>query len=396
MTTWEIIRAQDRARIEAAKQRQGTDPEALPPPREGYEWVLTDNGGAYQRPIDTSPGPIAGGGGREATPEEMAARERKPDADEDNSRRDAMRAQAREEFRSILSGMGFTTDMGFTQAEINQLFSSVEGWINDGWADGYDGGDKLLMLFRTRDETKGIYQKRFPGMQALASRGQAISEGEYIRLEGTYREVLRSYGLPTQYYDSFDDYGRFIAGNVSAQEVEGRVIAARAAMNPLVAAELREYYGIGEDKALAFMLGLTDEKGLMLDAQAEARNQQTIRDIGRNIQIGGYAEGAGFGMTRTQSELLAGTAMGQLLDPFDQRTAAQLEGTFSRARRIANREGTLAAIDREAYTEMDTLEAAFGNDQKQLASERRAKRERARFSGSSGTAASSLSVERNF
>jgi hypothetical protein len=45
---------------------------------------------------------------------------------------------------------------------------------------------------------------------------------------------------------------------------------------------------------------------------------------------------------------------------------------------------------------MDTLEAAFGDEQKRLASERRAKRERARFAGSAGTAAGSLGVERNF
>lgn len=314
---------------------------------------------------------------------------------EDTSARDAQRRQAKEMFRSVLQGMGFSTDFGFTQAEINQLYASVEGWISDGWADGYDGGEKMLMLFRTSDATKNIYQKRFPGMQALASRGQAISEGEYIELERSYRNVLSASNLPPQFYDSFDDYGRFIAGGVSANEVEGRVVAARSAMNPLIARELEDYYGIGQDKAMAFLLGLTDEKGLLLDAQKEARNQQTIRDISRNIQIGGLAEGAGFRMGLSESAALSGTSLGQAIDPFDQRTAAQLEGTFAQARRTANRETTLAAIDQENYAEQDTLLASFGDDQKRLASERRARRERARFSGSSGAAASSLGVERN-
>jgi hypothetical protein len=315
--------------------------------------------------------------------------------EEDTSARDAQRRQAKEMFRSVLEGMGFTTAFGFTQAEINQLYTSVDGWISDGWADGYDGGEKMLMLFRTSDTTKNIYQKRFPGMQALSARGQAISEGEYIELERSYRNVLSASNLPKQYYDSFDDYGRFIAGGVSAAEVEGRIVAARSAMNPLIARELQDYYGIGEDKALAFLLGVTDEKGLMLDAQKEARNQQTIRDISRNIQIGGLAEGAGFRMGLSESSALAGTSLGQTIDPFDQRTAAQLEGTFAQARRTANRENVLAGIDQEAYTEQDTLLASFGDDQKRLASERRARRERARFSGSSGAAASSLGVERN-
>jgi len=314
---------------------------------------------------------------------------------EDTSARDAQRRQAKDMFRSVLEGMGFTKDFGGTQEEINQLYSSVEGWISDGWADGYDGGEKMLMLFRTSDTTKNIYQKRFPGMQALSSRGQAISEGEYIELERSYRNVLSASNLPPQFYDSFDDYGRFIAGGVSANEVEGRIVAARSAMNPLIARELQDYYGIGEDKAMAFLLGVTDEKGLMLDAQKEARNQQTIRDISRNIQIGGLAEGAGFRMGLTESAALSGTSLGQTIDPFDQRTASQLEGTFAQARRTANRETVLAGIDQEDYTEQDTLLASFGDDKKRLASERRARRERARFSGSSGVAGASLGVERN-
>jgi len=101
-------------------------------------------------------------------------------------------------------------------------------------------------------------------------------------------------------------------------------------------------------------------------------------------------------MTREQTERLAGTSIGQTIDPFQMGTLAQLEGEFNRARRVADRETTLAAIDREAFDQRDALAAAFGDEQARLASERRAKRERARFAGSSGTAASSLGVERNF
>lgn len=315
--------------------------------------------------------------------------------EEDNSARDAQRNMARDEFRSILEGMGFTMDFGFTQQEINQLFASIDSWISDGWADGYDGGDKLLMKFRTSKETKDIYAKRFTGMAALAARGQAISEGEYIQLESGYRAVLRNSGIDKKFYDSFDDYGRFIAGSVSAAEVQDRVTAAKSTANPRIMAELREYYNIDEGTAYAFLLGLTDEKGVMLDVAAQARDQQTIRDISRNIQIGGYAESAGFGMTRDQSAALAGTAIGQTVDPFDPRTAAQLQGTFADSRRIADRERVLSGIDQEDYTEQDTLLAAFGDDAKKLASERRGKRERARFSGSSGASAASLGIERN-
>jgi hypothetical protein len=140
------------------------------------------------------------------------------------------------------------------------------------------------------------------------------------------------------------------------------------------------------------MLGLTDEKGLQL---ASARNQETIRTQGRAAQIGAAAERAGFSMDRTYAERLGGTSVGQTIDPFQMGTLAQLEGTFDQARKVANRETTLAGIDNEAFDQRDALAAAFGDQQAQLASERRARRERARFAGSSGAASGSLAVERN-
>jgi hypothetical protein len=327
---------------------------------------------------------------------DRAAREAEEQRKRDEAAaRQQQRGRARDQFKSVLGGLGFTTAFGFTQAEIDTLYSSIDGWLADGWADGYEGGDNLLMLFRTSDQTKQIYNKRFPGMQALASRGQAISEGEYTRLETSYREVMRGSGIDAKFYDSFDDYGRFIAGNVSAAEVRDRINAAKSTANPAILGELREYYGIDEGTAYAFLLGLTDERGIALDAAAQARDQQTIRDISRNIQIGGMAEAAGFSMNQAQSAALAGTSVGQTIDPFDVRTRAQLEGTFNQARRIADRETTLAGIDRETFDQRDALAAAFGDEQARLASERRGKRERARFSGSAGAASGSLAVERN-
>jgi hypothetical protein len=348
-------------------------------PQEGFRWV-----GSYVRNAD---------GSFSSTCQLVRIDEEEEDVPEDTSARDAQRRFAREEFRSVLEGLGFTTAFGFTQQEINQLFSSIDSWLSDGWADGMDGGDRLLMKFRTSDETKAIYAKRFGGMAELASRGQAISEAEYVELERSYRNVMSNYGLPPTYYDSFNDYARLIGAGLSPNEVEQRVVAAKQSMNPLVAAELREYYNVTEGDLTAFMLGLTDEQGLSL---AAARNQEEIRQRGRLSQIGAAAERAGFSMTRQQTERLAGTSVGQTIDPFQMGTLAQLEGEFNRARRVADRETTLAAIDREAFDQRDALAAAFGDEQARLASERRAKRERARFAGSAGTAAGSLGVERNF
>ena len=204
---------------------------------------------------------------------------------------------------------------------------------------------------------------------------------------------MQNYGIKDTYYNSYDDFARLIGAGLSPKEVEERVVAAKQAMNPLVAAELKQYYNIEDGDLTAYMLGLTDAKGLQL---ASARNQNELRTESRAAQIGAAAERAGFSMDKTYAERLGGTSVGQTVDPFQMGTLATLEGTFDQARRAANRETTLAAIDTEAYDQRDALAAAFGDEQKKLASERRARRERARFSGSSGVSGASLGQERNF
>lgn len=305
------------------------------------------------------------------------------------------RSTAKVLIRRMMEQLGFSESMGFSSTDINTMLTKLDEWITSGIADNDPSGQNLLLMFRSDDSTRSIYEKRFPGMKAMAARGQSMSESEYINMEREYRNTLASFDLPPEYYDSFDDYGRFFAGGVSVAEVGQRAMAAKAAINPTVLAELQEYYGIGEGTATAYLLGLTDEKGVMLASDAAARNQRQISDINRNIQIGGMAEASGFRMGLNQASTLAGTVLGQGMDPFDPRTQSMLKGTFDNARRIADRETVLAGIDREAYSEQDTLAAAFGDQQKALASERRAKRERDRFAGSAGASSASIGVQRN-
>ena len=293
----------------------------------------------------------------------------------------ASRANARDYLR------GLFTQFGFDAADTNTLMGTVEGWIQQGLADA--GTEPILMKFRDTD----IYKRRFAGMAELIKRGQAISEAEYIQLESSYRNVMQNYGLPTTFYDTPSDYARLIGAGLSVREVEERVIAAKQSLNPLVSQELQEYYGVSQGTAMAYLLGLTNAEGVALES---ARTQEQIRREGRAAQIGAAAERAGFTMDRTYAERLGGTSVGQTIDPFQMGTLAQLEGTFGQARRVANRETTLAGIDAETYDQRDALAAAFGDEQARLASERRARRERARFSGSAGAAQTALGVERNF
>lgn len=271
---------------------------------------------------------------------------------------------------------------GFQESDIPQLSALLDQWIMvEGLADVMDGSEIIMNRFRQTD----IYARRFTGMKALRERGQAISEAEYIGLERGYRAVLSSYGLPSSFYDSPEDYGQFIANQVSVNEVQDRVDAATRMLdstNPSVLNELGQYYGVDRGGALAYLL----------DAN---KAQKVIKEQVRAAQLGGAAEQYGFKMDRAFSESLGDTSIGQTLDPFNSTTQAQLDATFAAARRTANRDSTLASIDNQAFSEQETLRAEFGDDKAKLASEQRAKRERARFSGTSGVGGSSLSVSRN-
>jgi hypothetical protein len=376
--------------------------EELGPAPEGQEWVLTPGGGAALRPIP----PKETGGDGTTEPTEPAGRpgaawiwngstwtrpnkpsDGKPYLWDDNLgwQEDSALMASRTNASSYLRDL--FKQFGFADADITNLMTTIDGWIQQGLADS--GTEPVLMKFRDTD----IYKRRFAGMAELIARGQAISEAEYIQLETSYRNVMSNYGIDPTYYDNYDDYARLIGAGLSPREVEERVVAAKQSMNPLVAAELREYFDVTEGDLTAYMLGLTDGKGLQL---ASARNQQEIRQGARLAQIGAAAERAGFSMDKAASERLAGTSIGQTLDPFQMETMSRLEGTFDQARRVADRETTLAGIDNETFDQRDALAAAFGDRQAQMASERRGKRERARFAGSGGASAGSLAVERNF
>lgn len=287
--------------------------------------------------------------------------------------------------RKLFDQLGFNTNFGFTKQELDGFFTKIDSWITSGYADGDPSGTNLMLLIKSDKATRPVYDKRFPGMTALQQRGQAISEQEYVRLEAQYRDVLSSYGLPKTMFDSPADYGKFIGGGVSVNEVTDRVIAAKQMLdssNPSVLRALQSYYGVGKDTALAYLL----------DAD---KAQDVIRQQVRQAQIGGMANQYGFNVDAQEAAQYAGSATGQAFDPFDTRTSGKLGDVFQSAAEIARRESVLAGIDREAYSSDDALGAVFGDQKKALASRKRAERERARFAGSSAATNTSLGVERN-
>ena len=133
--------------------------------------------------------------------------------------------------------------------------SSLTDWI---WGEITKGDitstPALVQLIRKRPE----YAARFPGMaQRISSGFNAISEQAYIDLEQSYRQTLRSAGLPTGFYDDPTDFGALIGGDVSVAEVAQRIkngYQAVAQSNPQVINEMKRLYGIDESGLAAYFL----------------------------------------------------------------------------------------------------------------------------------------------
>jgi hypothetical protein len=162
------------------------------------------------------------------------------------------------------------------------------------------GADEASLTLALR-QTKA-YQARFAANADRIKNGlRALSEAEYVTLEDQYQNVMRNYGLPATYYTK-DATGKqagfekFIAGDVSASELEDRIsIAQKRVIDaaPQVKEALKQFYpDIKDGDILAYTLDPT---------QGLANIQKKVLAA----EIGGAAMGAKLGTTVGRAEELA-------------------------------------------------------------------------------------------
>ena len=122
------------------------------------------------------------------------------------------------------------------------------------WAWGLrNEGMPLEQLFGIELRKRPEYKARFPALDALAQKGRAVSEAEYIGIERGYAEVLQQGGVPSGFYDEPSDFQAWLEGEVSPAELGERVLNqwVRVANT---APEIRDYFedefGVDGDSAL--------------------------------------------------------------------------------------------------------------------------------------------------
>ena len=175
----------------------------------------------------------------------------------------------------------------FQRYGLGSLVEPLKGMIQQ----GATGGTLTLALQNT-----DAYKQRFAANQDRIKAGlSALSPAQYIALEDQYQNVMRNYGLPSSYWskDSIGTqagFNQLIGGDVSAAELENRLIEAQQKVNqanPEVAQALKQFYpDITKGDILAYSL---DPKN-------------ALNDIKRKVaaaEIGGSALAQGLGTSAT-------------------------------------------------------------------------------------------------
>lgn len=270
----------------------------------------------------------------------------------------ASQGDARDIFRETLKQYGFSTEQ--IEALIPQIIE---------WQSVYTPTQIVQDLLPTTT----VYQQRFSANEARIKAGlKPLTPSEYLATERAYRTIMRDAGLPQGFYDTVDDFSRFIQQDVSATELKSRVDAASTAVNnadPFYRQALQTMYGIDEGMMVANMLD--PERALpLVERQAKA------------VQFGTAALQQGLGVDTARFEALAG-------QPVTTGYSAQ-QGFAAIANILPNAE-RLAQVYGQEYTQATAEQEVFGG----LASARRKRQklgemESATFSGQSGLSSTSL------
>jgi len=225
----------------------------------------------------------------------------------------------------------------------------------------------LAMRIRTTDE----YKARFPGMakrrehydaEGNLSPLPAISETEYLNIERQYRSVMQAAKLPSTFHDEPADFTEWIAGDVSPQEFQERVVLAETARDSADAETRRllsDFYDISDGDLTAYYL--------------DPGRAETIFEDRRRLESAGLA---------AASRQTVGQAL-------EMETAEALQAESVQRREIQQRLGQRAGLTgellgSEAMTASEIAEGEFGLDVEAIATLRR--RREGRVAGFRGTA----------
>lgn len=272
---------------------------------------------------------------------------------------DKNRRTAQQEFRAALSELG-----------LGDLADAVDTMIRE---------DKSVSQIKLDLPKTEAYKQRFPGMAALKSAGQAISEATYIANERAMIQAANAYGIDKALV-SRDLLGQYIGGQIAPTEFERRAEMAANRVDKradVVKAMTTFFPGVDKGGMITYLLNPTIGMDVI-------KKQVRTAEIGAAASAGGFTIGATGAITGARAE--------SLIDATGTKDLAALKAEFGQAGILGRTQARLAGIENQAYDTFEAAQAVVGSDAASImASKKRAERESMfRFGGQSGVSAQSL------
>ena len=217
------------------------------------------------------------------------------------------------------------------------------------------------------------YQQRFSANKDRIKKNLTVlNPGEYLALEDKYRQIIRAYGLKD--FDNDNYVNQFISNDVSPEELSNRVVTAVQRVknaDPAITATLRDFYGIGQNDLVAYVLD----------------PNQTFQKIERQVaaaEIGTAARKQGLEAGVNVAEQLAAQGISQAEA---QRGYSTIADILPEATKLSNIYGNTLDKYGQSEAEQDIFNtlASAQRKRKSLIS-----REAAEFTGTSGLSRTAL------
>jgi hypothetical protein len=283
---------------------------------------------------------------------------------EEAARRAALEIEAARLQAQRTDWIEYTTQL-FNNYGLGTLAPKITEYVQQGFSP-----DTVTLKLQETPE----YKQRFAGNESRRKSGLSVlSPKEYLATEDAYRQIMRSTGLPKGFYDSPDDFSKFIESDVSPTELKQRVDLAQTAIDnadPYYTRTLQEMYGLSNGDMIAQVLD--PQRALpFITKQAQA------------VQFGAAAVRQGLQVAKPVAEQYAGMGV----------TEQQAEQGFQAVAQILPTAERLGQIYGQNYNQEQALSEVFGGPMSADAIQRRRRlveMEQSSFAGRAGVGRSSL------
>lgn len=225
---------------------------------------------------------------------------------------------------------------------------------------GFSSDTMSIMLEETPE-----YKRRFSANDQRVKNGLSkLSPAEYIATERAYRAVMTQSGMPKGFYDSNDDYTKFLANDLSPTELSDRVKMWQQEA-------LKDKAGLDSIRKITG-LGVSDYAAYLMDPK---RATPLLTKTAQAISFAAAGERHGYDITKQLAELYGNRDI----------TADQAEQGFSSIQDVQADTDKLARLYQlGGYTVEDAASEVFaGNANAANTRKKAASAERATFSDSS-------------